>query len=169
MGRTAIKRMVAVAVLTTAALVSGSNSAVAQKEYDIFLPAGTACSFAVGLDVTPGNQHTKTLVDEDGDPVRTITAGTGDAVTLTNAETGETLQFRSNGAVTQTVYNDDGTQTVTSTGHLILILFPGDEPAGPSTTLIAGRIVYDVVTATQVFTVQSISGSTTDLCALLAP
>jgi len=52
-------------------------------------------------------------------------------------------------------------------GHNVLILFPTDEPAGPSTTLVVGRAVI-AVDANQNFTVQQISGTTTDICAALA-
>jgi hypothetical protein len=168
MAGTEIKRVAAVTALAAAALVGGSLSAYAVDDFDLFFEAGNACSFDVGVNLAGGNQHTKTFVDDKGNPVRTITAGTGTAVTLTNAETGETLQFRSNGAVTKTVLNTDGTQTVTSTGHLILILFPTDVPAGPTTTLIAGRIVYNVEPSTGVFTVAGTTGKTTDLCVLLS-
>jgi hypothetical protein len=48
-----------------------------------------------------------------------------------------------------------------------VIFFPTDIPAGPSTTLYVGQIVY-TVDASGVFTLQSTSGTTTDLCALLA-
>ena len=48
----------------------------------------------------------------------------------------------------------------------MLILFPTDVPAGPSTTLVAGRIVFTVDQA-GVFTVQQITGQQTDICALL--
>jgi len=40
-------------------------------------------------------------------------------------------------------------------------------PAGPSTTLIVGRFVYDV-DATGVFTLRQVSGRTTNICAEIA-
>jgi len=71
------------------------------------------------------------------------------------------------GAVQQSVVNADGSATVTSTGHNVLILFPSDVPAGPSTTLYVGRVVF-TVGANGVFTVVSTSGSATDICAALS-
>jgi hypothetical protein len=50
----------------------------------------------------------------------------------------------------------------------VVILFPTDTPAGPSTTLYVGRIVYTVVNDIQEFNVQTHSGTTTDICAALA-
>jgi hypothetical protein len=101
--------------------------------------------------------------------VRTITAGKGFDLTFTNLNTGETVELPSRGSVDRTTINN-GTETHELSGHNVLILFPTDIPTGPSTTLYVGRLVYMVDIATQVFTLQttSISGQTTDICALLA-
>ena len=48
----------------------------------------------------------------------------------------------------------DGTSTYTTMGHLVLIMFPSDVPAGPSTTLYVGHVVFDVDNATGVFTLR---------------
>ena len=90
-------------------------------------------------------------------------------MTLTNQSTGKQVRLQPNGAVTRTTFNPDGqTRTVTSTGHIVLVLFPTDVPAGPSTTLIVGRVVYTADRAEN-FVVKRITGRTTDLCAALAP
>ena len=57
--------------------------------------------------------------------------------------------------------------TTVMTGHNILILFPTDIPAGPSTTLYVGRVVF-TVDANGVYTLGSTSGRSTDICAALA-
>jgi hypothetical protein len=49
----------------------------------------------------------------------------------------------------------------------VTILFPTDIPAGPSTTLVAGRVVF-TVDQDGVFTVLQMSGEQTDICALLS-
>jgi len=107
------------------------------------------------------------FTDQNGNVVRILAAGKGFDLTFTNLSSGETVELPSNGSVARTTINDDGTTTVESTGHNVLILFPTDIPAGPSTTLYVGRLVY-TVDANGVFTVQSTSGPTTDICALLA-
>jgi hypothetical protein len=56
---------------------------------------------------------------------------------------------------------------VTLTGHNVLFLFPTDVPAGPSTTLYVGRVVFHVDTE-GVFTLQSTNGTATDICAALS-
>ena len=62
----------------------------------------------------------------------------------------------------------DGTSTFTTMGHLVLFMFPTDIPAGPSTTLYVGRVVFDVDNATGVFTLKQTRGTATDLCAALS-
>ncbi len=64
-------------------------------------------------------------------------------------------------------FNPDGSYTETLTGHNVLILFPTDVPAGPSTTLYVGSVVFTVDLAA-VFTVQRVSGKATDICAALS-
>jgi hypothetical protein len=108
------------------------------------------------------------FTDRNGNVVRTLEAGKGFDLTFTNLESGESIAFPSNGSVSRTTINADGVNTVQATGHNVVILFPSDVPAGPSTTLYTGRLVYTVDTSTGVFTVVSSSGPTTDICAILA-
>jgi hypothetical protein len=109
------------------------------------------------------------FTDQNGNVVRTLEAGKGFALTFTNLEAPpqRIVELPSNGSVTRTTINDDGTTTFTTTGHNVLILFPTDVPPGPSTTLYVGRVVF-TVDADGIFTVQSTSGKSTDICALLA-
>jgi hypothetical protein len=69
--------------------------------------------------------------------------------------------------VTQIVPNGDGSQTWMMMGHNVLILFPTDVPAGPSTTLYVGRIVF-TVDISGVYTLQSTNGTSVDICAALS-
>jgi hypothetical protein len=73
----------------------------------------------------------------------------------------------SNGSINKSLTTGDIT-TFQATGKNVLILFPTDVPAGPSSTLYTGRLVYTVDNTTGVFTVVSSSGRTTDLCALVS-
>lgn len=59
-----------------------------------------------------------------------------------------------------------GLQTHVATGHNVLIFFPSDVPAGPSTTLYVGQVVF-TVDAQGTFTFVRSSGSTIDVCAAL--
>ena len=88
-------------------------------------------------------------------------------MSFTNLTTGNTFSTKSNGAVAHITFNSDGSFTETDTGHNVLILFPTDVPAGPSSTLIVGRVVFTVDT-NGVFTVLDVSGKTIDICAALS-
>jgi len=158
------------AVLALAsALAVGTSVPVsaAEPDFSIDLPAGVACAFDLRVEGTGDKRIMREFTDRSGNVVRTLAAGKGFTLTFTNLSTGNSLTLPSSGSVQRTTFNSDGTSTVVSTGHNVLILFPTDIPAGPSTTLYVGQIVY-TVDASGVFTLQSISGRTTDLCALLA-
>lgn len=150
-------------------------AALAPDAFDLFLPAGTACAdIDLGIDVgSDGNARLREFTDRDGDVVRTLETGTGSTLTVTNAVTGDAVTFPSSGSASTTTLHADGSATVESRGHRLFVLFPSDVgghgvPPGPSTSLLVGRVVY-TVTPDGVFEVQSSSGRTTDVCALLAP
>jgi hypothetical protein len=159
----------AAALAVAAALAIGTPVPVsaAAPDFSIELPAGVACAFALGVEGTGDKRIMREFTDRNGNVVRTLAAGKGFTLTFTNLSTGESLTLPSSGSVQRTTVNSDGTSTVVSTGHNVLIFFPTDIPAGPSTTLYVGQVVY-TVDASGVFTLQSTSGRTTDLCALLA-
>jgi len=153
------------AVGLAASLWSAGPAAAAAP---IELPAGVACSgFALRIETTGGHRVDRTFNDNNNKPVRTISAGTGGQVTFTNLSTGATLTLKSNGAVTQTTTQDVNDYLVVSTGHLVLVLFPTDVPAGPTTTLYVGRVVYRS-DASNNFTLLGTTGKATDICALLS-
>ncbi len=88
------------------------------------------------------------------------------ALTYTNLSTGATISSRSNGSTTHSTYGSDGTQTTKMTGHNVLILSATDVPAGPSTTLYVGQVVFTIDTG-NVWTLKSARGNATDICAAL--
>jgi len=152
-------------ILTT---LPSAAAAAAPPDAVIDLPAGTACpDFSLRIEIRGGNKVVKEFKDENGNVVRTLTAGKGSALSFMNLSSRATFSLRANGAVAHTRFNPDGTSTVSITGHNVLILFPTDIPAGPSTTLHVGRVVYTVDT-NGVFTVQKVSGKRTDICAILS-
>lgn len=152
-----------VAAIAAIALPGAAQAA----DFVLPLPAGTACTFDItvtGVD----NPHRlmKEFTDADGNVVRLLAAGKGSDLTFTNDATGATVSLSGNGAVTDTRLGAGGTATVQSTGHNVLVLFPTDIPAGPSTTLYTGRVTY-TVDGEGVFRVVSTSGRTLDICAEL--
>ena len=128
------------------------------------LPAGWACDFALTIE-THGPQVWKEIRDDDGNLVAAYAAGKGSVLTFIG--NGETLTLTTGGSVTHVTYHLDGSSTWVGTGHNVLVLFPTDLPAGPSTTLIVGRIVF-TVDASGVYTVTDVRGTTTDICAELS-
>lgn len=173
--KSTITRMWAPAALAAAALVAPAAPALA-ADVSFILPAGTGCDFRLGVSWTGGKLQTKEFVDEDGDTVRLLVSGKGTVITYTNygykpgrhPEAVDSITIRTDGSVTETVTNPDGTQTVTATGHNGLILFPSDEPSGPTTTHYIGKVVYNVDPATGIFTLVSTSGQAIDVCAELS-
>ena len=157
MGTRSIKRVVAVALIASATVLGTVEAAAAQTTTTNF-EAGVACEFPLTL---VGSEDTRTLhelTDADGNAV-TLLTGRGSAVTLTNDDTGASLALQANGAPWRIVNRPDGTSTYTTMGHLVLIMFPSDVPAGPSTTLYVGRVVFDVDNATGVFTLREARGN----------
>lgn len=143
------------------ALDAGSASAArhANPPFSMNFPAGQACSFALDISGSGGNSAVR-----HSSSVTTITGGAGSALAFSG--NGKTVSFPSNGAASVTRQNPDGSSTVQLTGHNIVILFPTDNPPGPSTTLIVGREVINI-SAAGAYDVQSVSGMQTDICALL--
>jgi len=158
----------AVAFASASAVGTSVPASAADADFSFVLPAGVACAgFDLGVVGTGDKRIMREFTDRNGNVVRTLAAGKGYTLTFTNRTTGESLTLPASGSVQRTTINSDGTSTVVSTGHNVVIFFPTDIPAGPSTTLYVGQIVY-TVDAAGVFTLQSTSGSTTDLCVLLS-
>ena len=141
---------------------------VAAAQEPVVFPAGIACEFELRVESdTNPNRVFREWRDSDGNVVRTLEAGRGGDVTLVNTETGASLTLKGNGAVNRTTYNPDGSWTTELTGHYVLILWPTDFPAGPSTTLYVGRVTY-TSTPDSTFTLVGSSGTQRDLCAELS-
>ncbi len=122
--------------------------------------------FGLGIGIAAGNRNIKEFTDDNGNVVRLLETGRGNDLVFTNDNTGETFVLNSNGSVSDTTFHADSTRTVVNTGHNLVILFPTDVPAGPSTKLYVGRLVYES-DADSNFVVTSFSGRTTDICAQL--
>lgn len=162
------KSRLAIPAVVVGLTLGSISSATAVEPYDLVLPAGQACAgFNLGLNITenPG-RVLKEFRDADGNPVRTISAGRGSVLLFTNLDTGATVSLRSNGSVSKSTFNPDGSSTVQNSGHNVIILFPTDITTGPSTSLYVGRVVY---TSTPVgeFEIVGSSGRTRDLCSEL--
>jgi hypothetical protein len=131
--------------------------------------AGEACgNFGVQIEISPSaHRVSHEFFDKNGNLVRVLSAGKGDALTFTNLSSGATLATKPNGSVWHDTYNPDGSTMSVSTGHNVIILFPTDVPPGPSTTLYVGQVVYSVDTD-GVWTIMKASGTKVDICAALS-
>ena len=160
--RSSMRRVVEVAAVASVAVIATGVEPAAAADF----PAGIACTFPLHIDLVD-NRKVHEFIDANGNDVQLIT-GLAGPVTLTNTDTAASLTG-SGGAVTKEVTTPDGrTTTVTVTGHSLLILFPTDVPAGPSTTGYVGRIVFTIDNITGLFTLQETRGTATDLCAALS-
>jgi hypothetical protein len=146
--------------------LAAPSTALAQDVLD--LPAGLACEFGLQVTIDSSTHRVnKEFYDKNGNLVRVLTAGKGDDLSFVNLDSGATLSLKGNGSVAHIAQNPDGTQTWRTTGHNVLILFPTDVPAGPSTTLYVGRVVFTVDTS-GVFALRSTNGKSMDICAALS-
>lgn len=156
----------ALGVVAVMLLGAGAPPAIAAEQvFSSWFAPGLACPFPLEIAGFGEEPRIKTFKGRDGQ-VRTISAGTGYALIFTNTDTGATVSTRSNGYAQHTRYNRDGSQTVTLTGHNVVILFPSDVPAGPSTTVHSGRVTM-TISADFVSTVNRVSGRQLDICAAL--
>jgi hypothetical protein len=160
--------MMIVALIVAFVAVLGSGSPATAADYVVYdLPEGLACDFHLVVESWGGNQVYKEFVDKDGNLIRILSAGKGSRLLFTNLDTSATFSIKANGSVTHITFNPDLSYTSSTTGHNVLILFPTDVPAGPSTTAYVGRVVYTVDTG-GVFTLQEVSGRATDICSVLS-
>lgn len=148
----------AVAVLATVVIPSPAFA-----DDPLIFPAGQVCDFAVQVDRTGGRLVAREFTNPQTGTVRSLLAGRGTDLTFTNLATGSTFSLKGNGSVSSTTFEADGSATVRSTGHNVILMFPTDHPAGPSTTLYVGQVVYDMDDQFN-FTIISSSGRTVDIC-----
>ncbi|MEO5315980.1 hypothetical protein PV772_17995 [Pseudarthrobacter sp. CC12] len=159
--KSTMMRTLVPATLAAAAVVIPAQAANADTRMDF--PAGTGCAFPLRWDATGGNLIERDFYDRSGNPVRVLSAGKGTLNTYTNLNNGKSISIRTDGSVTSTEFNPDGTITVTATGHNGLIMFPTDVPAGPTTTQYTGKIVYTIDTM-GTFKLVSTTGRALDVC-----
>jgi hypothetical protein len=155
--------------LTLAIMLGLAKPVVAAEPPDnVFeLPAGVACDFDLRIEVWGSNQVYKEFTDKNGNIVRTLSAGSGSDLLFTNLSSGATFSLKADGSVVNAAINPDGSGAITILGKNIVINFPTDFPPGPSTTLYVGRVIFTVDT-NGVWTLQQVSGQTTDICAALS-
>jgi hypothetical protein len=174
----ATTRRIAPSILLAAALLAlspAANAAPPEKGGPVpnlgpfDLPAGVACEgFPLRVEGTGSNANVRTFKDRNGEVVRILQTGRGYTLTYTNLDTLESVTIRPTGSNRRTVENANGTFTVTETGTAGIILFPTDNPMGPSTTQYYGRIVYTLAPDGSTLLSLETTGTSRDICAELA-
>jgi hypothetical protein len=174
--RRAVSNRTRIASITAATALACLVASSPASAVVLDLPAGEACpDFDVRLDIgEDSKRNTRTFQDRDGNSVVVVTGAAESVVVsrLEGSDAVESVTVPARGARTRTTTATDGTSTVEFTGHLLLVLFSSDLGGSgltpSSTTLISGRTVF-TVDENGVFTVQSVTGRTADICAALAP
>lgn len=144
----------------------GPASASDPPTFTVDLPAGFACDFDLRVEGFGETKPLRTMPVKDGIE-RTLLAGKGTDLDFTNLATGATYSLQANGSVTRTTTFADGSQELELAGHNVVILFPTDNPPGPSTVLYTGRVLISV-DANAAWTLTQTSGGTVDICAALS-
>lgn len=166
--RSIVTRFAAAAAMALSAAITAPAWAADPPDITVEFPAGAACSsFGLRVELWEGKGQLRQVKDRNG-VLRALSAGTGYAFRLSNPNNNKSISTPNNGAsqMVQT-YLADGTQVYTTRGHMLLIWFPTDIPAGPWTILNSGRVVFSLSPA-GVGTLGSVTGNTTDVCAALS-
>jgi hypothetical protein len=158
-------RLAAVTMLASAAMIVTTQPASAAE---VQLPAGVGCpNFPLGLDGGAPPPEKRNFTDRNGNQVR-ILAGKSGAVTWTNLSTGKFVTFQSRGTHLRETTFSPTSQLLEFSGHVAIVLFPTDKPAGPSTTQISGRLVLRFDPTTGLTEVLKQEGNQIDVCARLS-
>ena len=163
------RRLACAAALASAATVVAAQPASAQEFLD--LDPGVACTFGVRLTGGAFPSERRAFTDKNGNDI-TLLAGQSGAVTYTNLDNQKSITFKARGTRFETTARPDGTARLEFSGHIGIILFPTDVPAGPSTTQISGRVVVENAapdsTGVVVSTVVQQVGQQIDVCAAIS-
>jgi hypothetical protein len=154
-----------------AAMVTGAGAVARADDAPAFTQtfgAGLACAFELRVDgYGAGPQDVRTITDHAGNLRYMLLAGNGFDLVYTNEETGATFSTEASPASSQVTYHGDGSLTLLLDGDNVVILYPTDQPAGPSTTLWSGRVVIQIDPLGN-WAVRSAIGTALDICAVLS-
>ncbi len=163
-----LRRLVTTSLAAASLAIGSAAMAADPPDFSIEFPAGVACSnFALKVDLWEGKGRVRELKDKNGN-LRSLFAGTGSAFRFTNTLNSKSTSTRNNGASSMTTtYTLDGSQKIDIHGHVLIIWFPSDIPAGPFTSYHIGHLVYNL-SPVGVGTLVSMDGNSTDICAALS-
>jgi hypothetical protein len=135
---------------------------------DLAIPfdVGLACHFPLTLEQWDGKTNTREFTDKQGN-LNIVVTGKGHDFRFTNAANGRSTTQMSQGVQQHIVVYPDGSLNFTTNGALLLIMFPTDIPAGPSTTYYNGHTEL-FIAADGVGTLQPPHAHARDICAELS-
>lgn len=160
--------------LVSAALLAGLTllAPPAANAEEIFGPFEACPNFNVSLSFSGGNQGLRVTRVHDG-VIYTVTSGSGTTIKFyaVDPDTGVLLRsvtFDTKASVTKTAQSGDNT-TYQINGFGTLLLFPTDQPGGPSTTVYNGTVTFTLVTDTGLLVSTVVNkGRQFDICAALS-
>jgi hypothetical protein len=160
------------AAVVAAVLMSAGASSVQAYQFPTTPPdwtvpfdAGMACQFPLTVEGWEGKTNTREYTDADGNQ-NTVITGKGHDFRFTNPVNGKVTTQKSQGVRQHIEVYADGSQKIKTTGALLLIMFPTDIPAGPTTNYYNGNTVLTIA-ADGVGTLQKAVGHNRDICAEL--
>lgn len=144
------------------------TASAADPDFVWDLPMGMACpSFDLRLEgYVADSRVARTFYDKSGNVVRMFAGGKGNVLKFINLNTSTSLTLRTGGSVERYGITDGSIVTYTATGHNVVIMFPTDIPAGPSTKLYIGRLDFSIDSG-GTWTMLSRTGTELDICAAL--
>jgi hypothetical protein len=158
--------------LVSAALLAGLTllAPPAANAEEIYGPFPACPDFDVSLSFSGGNQGLRVTRVHDG-VIYTVTSGSGTTITFYAVDKKgnilKSVTFDTKASVTKTA-TSGGNTTYQINGFGTLLLFPTDQPGGPSTTVYNGTVTFTFdATNTLVSTVLN-KGRQFDICAALS-
>jgi hypothetical protein len=159
--------------LVSAALLAGLTllAPPAANAEEIYGPFEACPNFNVSLSFSGGNQGLRVTRVHDG-VIYTVTSGSGTTITFYAVDKKgnilKSVTFDTKASVTKTAQSGDNT-TYQVNGFGTLLLFPTDQPGGPSTTVYNGTVTFTLVTDTGLLVSTVLNkGRQFDICAALS-
>lgn len=163
-------RVVSAVLGTTGLLVASSGVAVAvdgSGRFPIHAQPWTSsvCGFEVHATFPTDREFETDVYDASGTLVRSTVTGAL-FINLTRVDTGQSIERNLSGKGVYD-YHRDGSFTLTSDGHLLYGLHPGDSPDVPGLYVTSGRTIIDF-TAAGHRTVRQAAGQSENVCMTLS-
>jgi hypothetical protein len=165
--RLTLTALVTSAVLGASLVVPPAQAAAGWEDFGPPDPAGVACAdFPVQVQVRGVSKEPRELPTGDGS-LRWQVAGKDADYRFVNVDEPTKTYTLTRTAYRMSQSTEAGLLVLTISGTGWLILFPEDEPAGPSTTVFSGAMVLKEGTD-GVFRVTKWTGNKVDVCAAIS-